>query len=155
MGPWDEPDKLSTRPWGWMCKGHRTPKTTEGEEQIYQSHSVLSALGQQHQDPAVTWGFFTLMIQVGGTITAAWAPREQGSSIWCSMKQVTLLWNWREKQAHKQFWIRSNSQQEGISVYTRACAHTSTHARTHTHTKSYRRTSRTHTSHQHLTSPGT
>lgn len=32
------------------------------------------------------------MIQVGGTITAACAPRVQVSSMCCSMKQVTLLW---------------------------------------------------------------
>lgn len=37
-------------------------------------------------------GFLTLMIQDGGTMTPAWAPSEHGSSIWCSMKHVTLLW---------------------------------------------------------------
>lgn len=40
-----------------------------------------------------TCGFLTLMIQEGGTMTPAWAPSEHGSSIWCSMKHVTLLWN--------------------------------------------------------------
>lgn len=34
----------------------------------------------------------TRMIQVGGTMTAACAPRVQVSSMCCSMKQVTLLW---------------------------------------------------------------
>lgn len=35
------------------------------------------------------------MIQVGGTITAACAPRVQVSSMCCSMKQVTLLWYYK------------------------------------------------------------
>lgn len=34
------------------------------------------------------------MIHVGGMMTAAWAPREQHSSICCSIKHVTLLWYW-------------------------------------------------------------
>lgn len=33
---------------------------------------------------------------MGGMTTAAWTPREQGSSICCSMKQDTLLWYWGE-----------------------------------------------------------
>lgn len=31
---------------------------------------------------------------MGGMTTAAWTPREHGSSICCSMKQDTLLWYW-------------------------------------------------------------
>lgn len=48
-----------------------------------------------------TCGFRTLMIQEGGTMTPAWAPSEHGSSIWCSMKHVTLLWNCDEIQMFK------------------------------------------------------
>lgn len=48
-----------------------------------------------------TCGFLTLMIQDGGTMTPAWAPSEHGSSIWCSMKHVTLLWNCKEKKPKK------------------------------------------------------
>lgn len=47
---------------------------------------------------AQTCGFLTLIIQDGGTMTPAWAPSEHGSSIWCSMKHVTLLWNWRNRK---------------------------------------------------------
>lgn len=46
-----------------------------------------------------TWGCRTRRIQVGGTTTAAWAPREQGSSICCSMKHETLLWYWKGREA--------------------------------------------------------
>lgn len=40
----------------------------------------------------LTWGLRARRIQVGGMTTAAWTPREHGSSICCSMKQDTLLW---------------------------------------------------------------
>lgn len=43
----------------------------------------------------LTWGLRARRIQVGGMTTAAWTPREHGSSICCSMKQDTLLWYWR------------------------------------------------------------
>lgn len=42
----------------------------------------------------LTWGLRARRIQVGGMTTAAWTPREHGSSICCSMKQDTLLWYW-------------------------------------------------------------
>lgn len=41
------------------------------------------------------------MIQVGGTITAACAPNEHGSSICCSMKHVTLLWYCRQTEKER------------------------------------------------------
>lgn len=41
------------------------------------------------------------MIQVGGTITAACAPKEQGSSICCSIKHVTLLWYCRQTEKER------------------------------------------------------
>lgn len=55
------------------------------------------------------------MIQVGGTITAACAPNEHGSSICCSMKHVTLLWycTQTEKQTsytHKYIYILYNTK---------------------------------------------
>lgn len=43
----------------------------------------------------LTWGLRARRIQVGGMTTAACTPREQGSSICCSMKQDTLLWYWK------------------------------------------------------------
>lgn len=52
----------------------------------------------------LTCGLRTLMIHVGGMMTAAWAPREQHSSICCSMKHDTLLWYWnrdRESASRK------------------------------------------------------
>ena len=47
----------------------------------------------------LTWGLRARRIQVGGMTTAAWTPREHGSSICCSMKQDTLLWYCRGRAA--------------------------------------------------------
>lgn len=56
----------------------------------------LACLARVWEMPRVweglTWGLRARRIQVGGMTTAAWTPREQGSSICCSMKQETLLW---------------------------------------------------------------
>ena len=60
-----------------------------------------------------TCGRRTLIIQVGGMMTAAWAPREQHSSICCSMKHVTLLWYWKaERQAESHLTVMMKRWQE-------------------------------------------
>lgn len=55
--------------------------------------------GRKMWDVSLTWTRLGRMIQVGGMITAAWAPSVQGSSICCSMKHVTLLWYCRKTQS--------------------------------------------------------
>ena len=54
----------------------------------------------------------TLMIQVGGMMTAAWAPSEQHSSICCSMKHVTLLWYWNTNRK----WPHKERQRVGLTL---------------------------------------
>ena len=49
-------------------------------------------VGVSRVQVGLTWGLRARRIQVGGMTTAAWTPREHGSSIRCSMKQDTLLW---------------------------------------------------------------
>lgn len=58
---------------------------------------LLSPMGEEmlRTKEGLTWGLRARRIQVGGMTTAACTPREQGSSICCSMKQDTLLWYWK------------------------------------------------------------
>jgi len=67
------------------------------------------------------------MIQVGGTITAACAPNEHGSSICCSIKHVTLLWYCRQTEKERIVTYCRQTEKERIVTHIYILLNTKTH----------------------------
>lgn len=65
-----------------------------------------NCVGVSRMQAGLTWGLRARRIQVGGMTTAAWTPREHGSSICCSMKQDTLLWYWGKGSRLWLSWVK-------------------------------------------------